>query len=84
VNGKKVGSGRVEKRWEAIYSLAGETPDVGIDAWSPVTTDYDPYGNAFAGKINKIVIQLKGDEKNRSQDRRVARSDAGFLGRNPS
>jgi arylsulfatase len=47
----------------AIYSLAGETADVGMDAWSPVTDDYDPYNNAFTGKIDKIVIQLKSDEK---------------------
>jgi hypothetical protein len=48
---KKVGSGHIEKTMDAIYSLAGETADVGIDAWSPVTTDYDPYDNAFTGKI---------------------------------
>ena len=42
----------------AVYSLAGETADVGVDAFSPVTDDYDPWDNAFTGTINKIVIRL--------------------------
>ena len=41
----------------AIYSLAGETADVGVDAWSPVTDDYDPWDNAFTGTIHKITIK---------------------------
>jgi hypothetical protein len=55
VNGKKVGSGRIEHTMGAVYSLAGETADVGVDAWSPV----DPWDNAFTGKINKITVALK-------------------------
>lgn len=43
----------------AIYSLAGETADVGMDAFSPVTDDYDPWDNQFTGKIQKITVQLK-------------------------
>ncbi len=59
VNGKKVGEGRIEKTMGAIYSLAGETADVGMDAWSPVTDDYDPWDNAFTGKIEKITVELR-------------------------
>jgi hypothetical protein len=33
----------------AVYSLAGETAHVGLDAYSPVTNDYDPWNNAFTG-----------------------------------
>jgi hypothetical protein len=41
----------------AIYSLAGETADVGTDAWSPVIDDYDPWHNEFTGTINLIKIK---------------------------
>jgi hypothetical protein len=36
-----------------FYSLAGETADVGVDAWSPVTDDYDPWNNAFTGTSSR-------------------------------
>ena len=59
VNGRKVAEGRIDKTMGAVYSLAGETADVGLDAFSPVTDDYDPWDNAFTGKIDKITIDLK-------------------------
>ena len=59
INGKKVGEGRIEKTMGAVYSLAGETADVGLDAWSPVTDDYDPWDNAFTGTIQKITVSLR-------------------------
>ena len=43
-------------------SLAGETADVGADAHSPVTDDYDPWDNAFTGTITKIVVTLTRDD----------------------
>ena len=42
INGKQVGQGRIEKTQGAVYSLAGDTADVGMDAQTPVTRDYDP------------------------------------------
>ena len=42
----------------AVYSLAAETADVGVDAYSPVTDDYDPWDNAFTGTIRKVVVHL--------------------------
>ena len=59
VNGRKIGEGRIEKTMGAIYSLAGETADVGFDAYSPVCKDYDPWDNAFTGTIKKIVVRIK-------------------------
>ena len=50
---------RIERTMGAVYSLAGDTADVGMDAWSPVTDDYDPWDNAFTGTIDKITMQLK-------------------------
>jgi hypothetical protein len=47
----------------AIYSLAGETADVGLDAFSPVTDDYDPWDNGYTGTIREITIRLTGGEQ---------------------
>ena len=33
VNGKKVGTGRIEKTMGALYSLAAETADIGHDSY---------------------------------------------------
>ena len=62
VNGEQVAQGRIHKTMGAIYSLAGETADVGVDAWSPVTDDYDPWDNAFTGTIRKITIKQQATE----------------------
>jgi arylsulfatase len=43
----------------ALYTLAAETADVGVDAFSPVTDDYDPWDNAFTGTINTVKIKQK-------------------------
>ena len=59
VNGKKVGEGRIGKTMGALYSLAAETADIGMDAYSPVTDDYDPWDNAFTGKINTVKVKHK-------------------------
>ncbi len=59
VNGKKVAEGRIEKTMGALYSLAAETANVGEDAFSPVTKDYDPWDNAFTGTIDNIVVKHK-------------------------
>ena len=51
--------GSILKTQGAVWSLAGETADVGMDAYSPVTDDYDPWNNAFSGKIHKITVRHK-------------------------
>ena len=43
----------------AVYSLAGETADIGMDCYSPVTDDYDPWDNAFTGTINTVKVKHK-------------------------
>jgi arylsulfatase A-like enzyme len=62
INGKKVGQGRIDHTMGAVYSLAGETADVGVDAFSPVTDDYNPWSNQFTGTIRKITIKLDPDK----------------------
>ena len=59
VNGKKVGEGRIDKTMGALYSLAAETADIGRDAYSPVTNDYDPWKNDFTGTIKKVTVKQK-------------------------
>ena len=44
INGKQVGSGRIERTIPFIYGV--ETADVGMDLYSPVTTDYAKGDNA--------------------------------------
>jgi hypothetical protein len=70
VNGTKVGEGRIDKTMSAVYSLAGETADVGMDAYSPVTDDYDPWDNALTGTITKVVVKLTADEGHHTQAQR--------------
>jgi len=57
INGKKVGSGRIEHSIPFIFGA--ETADVGIDLYTPVTADYAKGNNKFTGKIDKVTIDLK-------------------------
>ena len=57
IDGQKVGSGRVEETHSLGFS-ADETCDVGKDAGSPVSPDYDPRGNEFNGEVNWVQIDL--------------------------
>ena len=38
----------------------GPTAVVGMDAYSAVTDDYDPWINAFTATIHKITVKHKG------------------------
>jgi arylsulfatase len=57
INGKKVASGRIERTTPFIFGV--ETADVGMDLYTPVTSDYAKGNNKFTGKIDKITIDLK-------------------------
>jgi hypothetical protein len=57
VNGKKVASGRIESTIPYLFGV--ETADVGMDLYSPVTSDYAKGKNKFTGEINKVTITLK-------------------------
>jgi arylsulfatase len=60
VNGKEVGSGRVEKTVPARFS-ADETFDIGCDTGSPVSADYQsPF--AFTGTMKKVEIKLEEEK----------------------
>jgi arylsulfatase A-like enzyme len=57
INAKKVGTGRIERTIPFIFGA--ETADVGMDLYTPVTSDYPKGNNKFTGKINKVTIDLK-------------------------
>ncbi len=57
INGKKVGSGKLEHTIPFIYGT--ETADVGMDLYSAVTPDYAKGDNQFTGKIQKVTVELK-------------------------
>ena len=56
-NGKKIGTGRVEKTAGFKYSLY-EGQDIGEDTGSPVDATYTPPFK-FTGKIDKVTIDLR-------------------------
>jgi arylsulfatase A-like enzyme len=57
INGKKVATGRIERTIPFLFGA--ETADVGMDLYTPVTSDYAKGDNKFAGKIDKVTIDLK-------------------------
>jgi hypothetical protein len=57
INGKKVGSGRISRT--IPYLFGAETADVGIDLYTPVTSDYAKGNNKFTGTIEKVTVDLK-------------------------
>jgi arylsulfatase len=64
INGKKVATGRIERTITITFDV--ETANVGVDLYTPVTTDYQKGDNKFTGKIDKVTI----DEENESCRRR--------------
>ncbi len=74
VNGKKVGTGRIERTQCCAFS-ADEGADVGADEGTPVTETYKvPF--KFTGKIAKVTIELKetktADRDEAEQARKVS------------
>ena len=56
INGKPVGSGRIEKTTPFKYSLS-ENQDIGSDTGTPVTYDYTP-PYEFQGTLNEVEVDL--------------------------
>jgi arylsulfatase len=53
----KVATGRIERTISFLFGV--ETADVGMDVYTPVTSDYLKGKNQFTGKIDKVTIDLK-------------------------
>jgi arylsulfatase len=58
VNGKKVGSGRVERTNPNIFS-ADDAADVGVDEGTNVSSAYKQLENKFTAKIEKVRVSVK-------------------------
>ena len=69
VDGNEVGSARIERTVPFVFSMSGETLDVGIDTCSPVG-DY-PHHFPFTGEIDRVLIEL-GDPLSAEHAEQVA------------
>jgi concanavalin A-like lectin/glucanase superfamily protein len=58
VNGRQVGSGRVEHTNANIFS-ADDAADVGVDEGTNVSSAYPQHGNRFTGRIERVQIDTK-------------------------
>jgi arylsulfatase A-like enzyme len=58
VNGKKVGSGRIERTQPNVFSV-DDNADVGMDEGTPVSAAYKSHGSKFNGQIDKIKIDIQ-------------------------
>ena len=58
INGKKVGSGRVEQTNANIFS-ADDAADVGVDEGTNVSSAYKQHDNKFTGRIEKVRVDVK-------------------------
>ena len=61
INGSTAATGRVDMTVPFLFSMSGETLDVGVDTGSPV----GPYPNnfRFTGDIHRIDVQLKPEQR---------------------
>ena len=55
VDGEPVNSGRIERTVPIIFSMSGETFDVGVDTGAPVGPY--PHGYRFSGEIHEVVME---------------------------
>jgi hypothetical protein len=58
VNGKQVGSGRVERTNANIFS-ADDAADVGVDEGTNVSSAYKEHDNKFTGRIGKVTVEVR-------------------------
>ncbi|WP_296886440.1 arylsulfatase [Thiobacillus sp.] len=63
VDGKTVAEGRIERTQGMIFSL-DESADVGMDNATPVLEDYKASHGVFAGKVNKVTVDVTPANKN--------------------
>ncbi len=58
VNGGKGAEGRIANTNGLVVS-ADEGADVGVDEGTPVTDAYKAHDNRFAGRIHKVIVEVK-------------------------
>jgi hypothetical protein len=70
-NGEKVTIGRIEHTIPYLFGV--ETADVGMDLYTPVTSDYAKGKNKFTGTIKKVTIAQK---QSTASDKTTAQKEA--------
>ena len=67
INGEPAGSERIARTVPIIFSMSGETFDVGIDTGAPVGPY--PHEYPFTGKVHEVVLERIGrrDMKTKKQ-----------------
>jgi arylsulfatase A-like enzyme len=70
VDGKPVGSGRIEQTIPSVFS-ADETTDVGVKLGSPISPEMPPHASSFNGRVRVVVIETSGE----SQDHLLSKED---------
>jgi arylsulfatase len=58
IDGESVNSDRIERTVPIIFSMSGETFDVGVDTGAPVGPY--PHEYPFSGEIHKVVLERMG------------------------
>jgi arylsulfatase A-like enzyme len=58
VDGEKVGEAHIPKTQPFVFS-ADEGTDVGLDAETNVSQDYQQFANSFTGKILRVIVEQK-------------------------
>ncbi len=77
VNGEQIAEGRIEKTVPFVFSMSGETMDVGIDTGAPVAP-YPHHEFPFTGAIEKIEIEVESILAGLSEDQREKLLAAGM------
>jgi arylsulfatase A-like enzyme len=58
VNGKLVGTGKIERTCPIAYGLSGDGLSCGRDTLTPVSADYKGE-NAFTGRIRRVIVEVQ-------------------------
>ena len=77
VNGEQIAEGRIDKTVPFVFSMSGETMDVGIDTGAPVAP-YPHHEFPFTGAIEKIEIEVESILAGLSEDQREKLLAAGM------
>ena len=77
MDGVEVAPGRIEQTVPFLFSMSGETLDVGVDTGAPVGPY--PHRFPFTGGIERVDIVLRGDQDPALRDAEQTGQERGAL-----
>jgi arylsulfatase len=77
VNGQPVGQGRIDMTQAMVFSV-DDAADVGEDAGTPVTEDYNVKDSLFTGTIQKVTVALQPAKADVQSADEEAKKNAAF------